>query len=132
MVGGRGWTLFMKYKSYIQSNDWKETKKYLSFIKNKNCFVCQTTENLRVHHLHYKTLGYEDGSELVYLCLQHHQELHYKNGKIPLDSDENIIRLFQRLKSMKRNYDNNQFKIKKFLKIAENMDNEFYELVSNF
>jgi len=69
------------YKDYLKTRWWKETKGYLRFIKKKRCYVCRSKKFLDVHHLHYRTLGYEDGSELVYLCRKHHKKLHFYTGE---------------------------------------------------
>ena len=88
---GKGSLERMNYYQYIKSKEWEETKKYFAQIKEKNCFCCGTDKYLNLHHRHYKTVGYEDGSELAWLCRAHHKEVHFYYGsKMIPDTDENI------------------------------------------
>ncbi len=52
-----------------------KTKKAIiqGIIKKENCSVCDTSENLHVHHKDYS--NYLD---VVWLCKTHHEELHRK------------------------------------------------------
>ena len=39
-----------------------------------SCAVCNTTENLTVHHKHYDTLGRERLADVTVMCWPHHRE----------------------------------------------------------
>lgn len=95
---------------------WIRDKAKSAYEKQQNCFICNTTEELELHHLHSithllevwaKSNGYDVSSdqgilsvrdefisqhhreiyELVYtLCNRHHVQLHGIYGKSPLPS----------------------------------------------
>jgi hypothetical protein len=95
----------MRYREYIESRDWLETKQYLSNIEEKECYVCGELKDLATHHLSYSTLGYEDGDELVYLCRKHHTELHFfgsdKSKRRPIETSDDLRRACNKLVSMR-------------------------------
>lgn len=94
-----------KYKDYLQSKHWLETKDYFSVISKRRCYCCGSPKFLSVHHKHYKTIGYEDGSELVWLCPKHHKEVHFQEGKFESpDSDNDINKLAQRLEVIRERH----------------------------
>lgn len=70
------------YKQYLKSQWWRDTKKYLTYVKKKKCYICGFKQKLHVHHKSYGSLGYEDGTELVYLCKRCHLKLHWLDGKV--------------------------------------------------
>lgn len=91
-----------KYEDYLKSPHWQKTKKFFKFISKKRCYVCGTKKSLVLHHKHYKTVGYEDGSELVWLCQPHHRKLHYWNGWLETpDSDRDVTVFGERLEGLK-------------------------------
>lgn len=119
----------IKYKEYLGSSHWRETKRYLKVIKKKKCFICGTRRLLNVHHLHYRTLGYEDGDELMWLCRSHHKEVHFLDGKfIVPDTPANIRILNRRIKRMKL-YWRNRDKIKKALDESRELDDCFMNTI---
>jgi len=93
----------MKYRNYLKSKHWDKTKKYLAVIEDKECWVCGIKEHLQVHHLHYKSLGYEDGSELIYLCSEHHKKvsLMIDNEKRKFETDRDLALSCRKLQSMR-------------------------------
>jgi len=66
------------YQKYLHSEVWKEKKeKYYSSKLPKQCYICNSRENLEIHHRSYKRVG---GSEylrdLLPLCRHHHRLIH--------------------------------------------------------
>jgi hypothetical protein len=95
----------LKYLDYLDSPHWRETKRYFKRISKKRCYCCGSKKYLVIHHLHYITRGYEDGSELVWLCQDHHRELHYWTGRLETpDSDRDIKVFGDRLEEMRKRY----------------------------
>lgn len=93
----------MKYHNYLKSDHWKETKSFLALIDKKECWVCGKTEGLQTHHLHYKTLGYEDGDELVFLCGEHHKRVTFAQDGIKrkFETDRDLALACRKLQSMR-------------------------------
>lgn len=76
---------FNNYNDYLSSKHWKGIKeRYWNSKLPKNCYVCHTKENLNLHHKTYKRIGRENLLDLVYLCKEHHHQLHkeYKDMNI--------------------------------------------------
>lgn len=71
----------MKYDDYLKSEDWL-TKKYLKRLKRNNCAICNSKDNLHVHHLNYKNLVDVDMSDLRVYCKRCHFLAHdlHKQG----------------------------------------------------
>ncbi len=91
------------YDKYLRSKHWRDTRKYSEVVSGKVCLVCKKSTGLHLHHRHYKTKGYEDGSELVWLCAKHHRTLHYEpdGTEIIPDSEEQIAFLDAKLNRMR-------------------------------
>ncbi len=87
------------YKRYINSKEWKEKSRLLK--KNKKCFICNSTENLNLHHLTYKRLGIEIIQDFQILCKKCHEIVHFNYfGQKIMDKP----RLKRRAKQMRRNW----------------------------
>lgn len=72
----------MEYKQYLLSDDWL-TKRYKKKLRAKQCAICNSKDELHVHHLNYKNLVDVELSDLRVLCRRCHflaHELH-KAGK---------------------------------------------------
>lgn len=71
-----------QYYSFLNSPFWKE--KRLKIIDQKKCcYICNSTNDLNVHHISYVevyTAKPEKSDCVVLLCRQHHQEFHDKYG----------------------------------------------------
>lgn len=70
--------LGVTYKEYLESAHWADVRKRFYQHNAKQCRVCQTTNDIHLHHRTYKNLGREKMSDLVPLCGAHHDELHRK------------------------------------------------------
>lgn len=67
----------MNYNDYLNSLHWRETRKKRLGIDEYKCTICESTQNLNVHHINYTRLGKEDiDNDLVTLCHQCHAMLH--------------------------------------------------------
>jgi hypothetical protein len=77
------------YDAYMQSPEWQKRRdRFLA--RHNQCFVCNSREDLEVHHKSYARLGSEYDRDLATLCKKHHQELHAKN--LPLSSGIVILK----------------------------------------
>ena len=66
----------MPYKEYIVSRIWKERRDMMVESQCKKCEICNSTENLNVHHNNYKTRGGEEDTDLIVVCRPCHKEFH--------------------------------------------------------
>jgi len=67
----------LSYEEYLQTPEWKERrKKALSYAKHR-CQVCNSREDLNVHHRTYERLGEELPSDLTVLCHGCHGLFHH-------------------------------------------------------
>lgn len=77
----------IKYKDYINSDEWKEKSK-LFLRKNPTCQICLKYRSEDAHHLTYKNLGNEQKGELMALCTRCHKNIH---NSLPYIDDEEIL-----------------------------------------
>ncbi len=67
-----------RYREYLESTTWKETRRRKLTSVGHRCERCGRTA-WHVHHLDYRNLGREDNSDLRALCGRCHQEEHLKD-----------------------------------------------------
>ena len=66
----------VKYEAYLQSPRWAGIRRRVKERDGWTCQFCGTDEHLEVHHVHYRTVGSENGHELVTLCRLCHKGEH--------------------------------------------------------
>ena len=73
----------LKYKKYLQSEDWKE-KRRIKNSKRRRCAICAEENNIDIHHLNYRNLTDVEQSDLRRLCRRCHFLVHKleREGKI--------------------------------------------------
>lgn len=71
-----------KYLKYLQSNDWKTKRQHIAEIRKFTCEKCKKIIKVgfHIHHKTYKHLGRELDCELMFLCEDCHNKLHYKKN----------------------------------------------------
>lgn len=79
----------IKYKDYINSDEWKEKSK-LFLRKNPTCQICLKYRSEDAHHLTYKNLGNEQKGDLMALCSRCHRSIH---NSLPYIDDEEILNM---------------------------------------
>jgi len=87
-----------KYNDHLRSSEWKELRKNALEKAGNQCeFIvpspktiighmdfderCSCTEDLELHHLHYKTFGKEQLNDVIVYCRFHHKIAHVMNKK---------------------------------------------------
>jgi len=68
-----------EYKTkYLYSEHWKQTKtKFLELLETSACDICGAKDvNFHVHHLDYRSLGWEEYDDLRLLCADCHLAFH--------------------------------------------------------
>lgn len=73
----------MPYSDYLQTPEWAAKRKKALRFAGFRCQLCNSNENLNVHHRTYKRRGYERLSDLTVLCEDCHATFH-KNGELDL------------------------------------------------
>lgn len=68
-------TMFIDYKSYINSQEWIE-KRNNHIKRDPICRACWSDKQITVHHISYKNLWKERKWDLMTLCWKCHKELH--------------------------------------------------------
>ena len=56
------------YKRYLQSDKWAMIRNAIIERDNFKCTVCDSPDNLHVHHLTYENVGNEKDEDLITLC----------------------------------------------------------------
>ena len=64
------------YKKYLKSDYWKGIKKQIHERDEYKCRLCNSEENICVHHRTYKNLGNEKLEDLITLCEKCHKNYH--------------------------------------------------------
>lgn len=64
------------YDAYLKSSGWRAIRRAVLARDGGQCTECRSAERLHVHHMHYRTLGFETGEELLTLCERCHDALH--------------------------------------------------------
>lgn len=62
-----------KYGQEMRSSRFRALREKVFERDHWMCRLCGDESNLEAHHVHYRTLGREDGSELVTLCKHDHE-----------------------------------------------------------
>ncbi len=70
--------VFMNYRLYIRSKEWKRRKQQYALLHPKVCFICgcDEDEGIILHHITYERLGEERDEDLEWLCTNDHLLVH--------------------------------------------------------
>jgi 5-methylcytosine-specific restriction endonuclease McrA len=66
----------MEYKEYLLSDEWKKKRKAVLKRAGYRCQLCNSNENLHVHHRTYENIFHEDLGDLTVLCGNCHKIFH--------------------------------------------------------
>lgn len=71
------------YNEYITSKEWNEKRKYIAEQRNFTCQMCNkiVTKGYHIHHLTYENFTNEKDEDLLFLCKECHEKIHYRNNK---------------------------------------------------
>jgi 5-methylcytosine-specific restriction endonuclease McrA len=70
--------LKMPYKEYLQTEHWINLREQALRKAKYKCELCNSKENLNVHHKTYDNKGNEPLSDLIVLCNNCHAKFHNK------------------------------------------------------
>lgn len=65
-----------KYRAYLKSDEWKETRQAAVKRDGRRCQKCGNTGRLQVHHTSYDRRGKDSLPDLVTLCSSCHRQSH--------------------------------------------------------
>ena len=97
---GIGWgeatiSFWYQYKQHINSIEWKRlSRKFRK--KNPNCYVCNTTYNLKCHHTYYENMASDkEWYDLISLCGKCHNATHklIDNEEVSLKNAHLLLKL---------------------------------------
>lgn len=91
----------VKYIEYINSKEWKETRKRFLEILGKKCSGCKREKSVQLHHLTYVRLGRELLEDVLPLCVRCHKKVHRlrKREGLSIKSSTAIVMTQMALKS---------------------------------
>lgn len=74
---------YLKYKSYLYSDEWKLKREELFKLRGKKCERCKSENRIEVHHISYSMLYREPLEHLEILCnichAKHHNKPHWSD-----------------------------------------------------
>lgn len=65
-----------KYSDYLKSDKWKKIREHIHLVRGGKCERCGETDNLQVHHKHYRNIFNEKMKDLELLCKSCHRKEH--------------------------------------------------------
>lgn len=78
------------YSRYINSHLWKRTKAKILARDNHKCQICGNRGLLHVHHLTYDRFSNENDSDLITLCPDCHDLVHYFGDKAEYEINKEV------------------------------------------
>jgi hypothetical protein len=81
------------YKDFLQTRYWKTIRMYVMASRGNKCQLCNSTNNLNVHHSTYANHGREHDhlEDLILLCRPCHAKFHDKLPKHPDNSVDVVL-----------------------------------------
>ena len=70
----------MDYQEYIKSEKWQFTRGLILAFWSHRCAICNSKENVQVHHRTYERLGKELTTDCIVLCDRCHKLHHNFTG----------------------------------------------------
>jgi 5-methylcytosine-specific restriction endonuclease McrA len=70
------WLHDMPYSQYLQSEHWQFTRRRALLRAGFQCQLCESGEQLNVHHLTYERRGREKEADIIVLCYACHGFIH--------------------------------------------------------
>lgn len=70
------------YTNYISSKEWNKKRIKIAELRNYTCEKCKKVvkSGFHIHHKTYKHFKHEQDNELMFLCEECHNKLHYKQN----------------------------------------------------
>lgn len=65
-----------EYEEYLESAHWQEHREKVLEFWRYRCCLCNSPDNLHVHHRTYERIGQEDLQDNVVLCKRCHKMVH--------------------------------------------------------
>lgn len=79
-----------EYTRYINSHLWKRTKAKILARDNHKCQICGKTGLVHVHHISYDRFDHENDSDLITLCPECHDLVHYFGDRAEYELQKGI------------------------------------------
>jgi 5-methylcytosine-specific restriction endonuclease McrA len=69
----------MEYRDYLQTEHWLNVRERVNEFWGRRCAVCNSPDNVQVHHRTYDHLGQERIQDVILLCDSCHTKFHGKS-----------------------------------------------------
>jgi len=66
----------LQYSEYLQSKHWRHFRENVLKRSNYRCSICNTDNNIHVHHRTYENRGHENYEDVIVLCGNCHHLFH--------------------------------------------------------
>ena len=63
----------INYADYLQTNHWQQVRWAAIWLADSRCYLCDSRENLQVHHRNYDCLYKEKPCDVLVLCEKCHE-----------------------------------------------------------
>jgi hypothetical protein len=64
------------YYEYLKTEHWKNLRSRFGKRYGFRCYICDSSEDLNLHHKTYKRIGNESLQDMIWLCEYHHHLSH--------------------------------------------------------
>lgn len=68
---------YSSYDEYLQSEHWQKLRKMILISAGEKCQRCGSRAALQVHHETYDNLGHERVDDLLAVCRECHDKIHF-------------------------------------------------------
>ncbi len=76
----------LPYDDYLNTEHWQSVRQKALERDGHRCRVCNSTEQLNVHHRSYERRGFEEPEDVTTLCKECHQTFH-ENGQLAINRE---------------------------------------------
>lgn len=92
----------LPYEEYLKCDHWQTMRRLALEAAENRCILCDSPDNLAVHHRTYLRRGYEKLSDLVVLCGECHERVHDRLKSVDDTPDDDLRDLLSRGRHGKR------------------------------
>lgn len=86
----------MSYEEYLRSEHWERLKHKTLKIWGNRCALCNSPDNIHVHHRTYERIGSEFVTDVIALCERCHKHYHGIDTPVGFDTPKNILQKWVR------------------------------------
>lgn len=101
----------MPYNKYLKTIYWHELKKTVHKIFGKKCEVCDSKNDIHIHHFNYSNRGKETFNDIAILCSLCHHAMHKHEEQIfhPIANRIEFEKFLKTAEKIKKSFDNKRY-----------------------